>query len=177
MKRIICEVEKCLGCKACQIACAVEHSTSQDLVQAIDEVPRPGYRVMVEYVEQMPIPLQCRHCDDAPCVRVCPTHCLTKEGDEGWVLADRDKCIGCMWCVLVCPFGAARMRKSDKVVLKCDLCVERQSQGLEPACVAACPTHCLRFKTVEDIARDKRINTAREVLAGTIKSPASSGQG
>jgi carbon-monoxide dehydrogenase iron sulfur subunit len=167
MKRIICEVEKCMGCRACQIACAVEHSVSKDLAQAFQEEPRPGYRVMVEYVEQMPIPLQCRHCEDAPCVQVCPTHCLTKEGDQGIVLADRDKCIGCLWCVLVCPFGAARMRKSDRVVLKCDLCFDRQKKGLQPACVSACPTHALQFREVEDVAKDKRVSAARDLLAAT----------
>jgi len=166
MRRIVCDVERCLGCKSCQIACAVAHSTSKDLPTAIDEVPRPAYRVMVEYVGQMSVPLQCRHCEDAPCVRVCPTHALEKVGPEGIVVRDPEKCIGCLWCVLVCPFGAVRMREMDKSIVKCDLCIERLESGKEPACVEACPTKALRFESVEEISKDKRLSAIREFLLG-----------
>ena len=172
MKKIVCEIEKCLGCRACQMACAVEHSTSKNLAQAVDESPLPGYRVMVEYVEGTPVPLQCQHCEDAPCVRVCPTHCLEKDPVSGIVRAHREKCIGCTWCVLVCPFGAARMRALDKVVLKCDLCEARQAQGKGPACVEACPTKALQFRVVEDVARGKRQEVIREFLLAREKAEA-----
>jgi len=169
MRRIICEVEKCLGCKSCEIACAVAHSTSKDLPVAIAEATRPAYRVMVEYVEQMSVPLQCRHCEDAPCVRVCPTHALSKLEPDGIVLQQPERCIGCTWCVAVCPFGAIRMRDLDKAILKCDLCIERQREGKDPACVEACPTHALRFKSVEEISKDKRLSAIREFLLGRME--------
>lgn len=170
MKRIICDVEKCLGCRTCQIACAVEHSQSKDLSKAILESPLPGYRVMVEYVENMPVPLQCRHCEDAPCVRVCPTHCLEKEPLNGVVRAHRERCIGCTWCVLVCPFGAVRMRPADRAILKCDLCEERQAEGKGPACVDACPTKALRYRVVEEETQDKRRRVIREFLLAQPRS-------
>ena len=166
MRRIVCDVERCLGCKSCQIACAVAHSASKDLPIAIDEAPRPAYRVMVEYVGQMSVPLQCRHCEDAPCVRVCPTHALEKVGPEGIVVRYPEKCIGCLWCVLVCPFGAVRMREMDKSILKWDLCIERLESGKVPACVEACPTKALRFESVEEISKDKRLSAIQEFLLG-----------
>jgi len=166
VRRIVCDVEKCLGCRSCQIACAVAHSASKNLFLAIDEVPHPGYRVMVEYVEHTSVPLQCRHCEDAPCVRVCPTHALEKVGPEGIVVMHAERCIGCLWCVQVCPFGAIRMRNVDQAILKCDLCVERLEDGKAPACVEACPTKALQLKSVEEISKDKRLNVIREFLLG-----------
>jgi len=174
MKRIICDIDKCLGCRTCQIACAIEHSQSQDLSKAIHESPLPGYRVMIEYVENIPVPLQCRHCEDAPCVRVCPTHCLEKEPNNGVVRAHRERCIGCTWCVLTCPFGAVRMRHMDRAILKCDLCEKRQATGKGPACVDACPTRALRYRVVEEETQDKRRRVIREFLLAQAKpEPAS----
>jgi len=74
-----------------------------------------------------------------------------------------------MWCVVVCPFGAIRMRDLDKTILKCDLCIERQKEGKEPACVEACPTHALQFKPVEEISKDKRLRAIREFLLGRME--------
>jgi len=166
MRRIVCDVDKCLGCKSCEIACAVAHSVSKSLPIAIHESPRPAYHVMVEYVRQTSVPLQCRHCEDAPCVRVCPTHALEKVGPEGIVVLHPALCIGCRWCVDVCPFGAIRSRELDKAILKCDLCIERLEVGKEPACVEACPTKALRFESVEDISKDKRLSAIQGFLIG-----------
>lgn len=166
MKRIVCELQKCMGCRTCQIACAVAHSKSKDLFAAITEEPRPRPRVMVEYVEHLPVPIQCQHCEDAPCVRVCPTHAIVKDA-SGATIVHAERCIGCTWCVLACPFGAIRMGDTEKAIIKCDLCVERQAEGKGPACVEACPTHALHFQMVEEVARAKRIQMIREYLLGT----------
>jgi len=150
MKIIYIDPEKCMGCKSCEIACAVAHSQSKNLLQALKESPGPGYRVKVAAVEGMCMPLQCRHCDDAPCVAVCPSKALYKE-ENGLVLIDHSKCIGCKFCVVVCPFGSIQMDKEGKAVIKCDQCLDRQREGKEPACVAACPTKSLKFIEINKI--------------------------
>ena len=74
MKKILVVfAEKCLGCRSCELACAVEHSQSKDLTKSLTETPLPQHRVEVETLEDFTIPLQCRHCEDAPCVSVCPS--------------------------------------------------------------------------------------------------------
>jgi len=153
---IMIDTEKCLGCKSCELACAVEHSNSKELFTAIGEEPLPQYRVTVESVGEIVLPLQCRHCEDAPCVTVCPTHALEKPSPDSPVNIKEDLCIGCKWCILVCPFGVIKLRRDGKAIIKCDLCQQRTGEGREPACVEACPTGALRFVEIEKIAKQKR---------------------
>lgn len=159
---IYVELRKCLACKACEFACAVEHSASRDIVEAIHEDPQPVPRVRLEEVEGMAIPLQCRHCEDAPCVAICPTGAIEKLGPEQAVIIHDEKCIGCKFCVAVCPFGVVTLRKDGKVALKCDLCLLRTEEGLLPACVTGCPTGAMKFMTAEELAKEKRQQAARK---------------
>ena len=153
---IVVNIPKCVGCHSCEIACAVEHSLSKSLYTAIHESPRPQKRVNVECYGNSNLPLQCRHCEDAPCVRVCPTNALYKENMEEVVFVEQNRCIGCKWCVLACPFGVITLSPEDKAVIKCDLCNERAREGEQPACVEGCPTGALEVSTVEETARTKR---------------------
>ncbi|GAH38726.1 unnamed protein product, partial [marine sediment metagenome] len=113
---IVVDVEKCLGCKSCEIGCAVEHSVSKDLFKAIEEAPLPQYRVTVEAAGELSVPLQCRHCEDAPCVDICPTKAIEKLGTQEPVLIKEELCIGCKWCILVCPFGIIKLSRDGKIV-------------------------------------------------------------
>jgi len=90
------------------------------------------------------MPLLCRHCERAPCIEVCPTKALYRDGD-GAVVADSFRCIGCMMCGLVCPFGIPELDTANKAMAKCDLCADRRARGLPPACVAACPTDAIVY--------------------------------
>ena len=169
---IFIDPERCLACKSCELACAVEHSQSKVLFQAIFEEPRPQPLVKVELVREAPIalerltsPLQCRHCEDAPCIAVCPTRALEKRGIEGPVLVHEELCIGCKWCVLVCPFGVIGLRRDGKAIIKCDLCFEREG---EPACVEACPTKALRFTTVAEFSRERRRKALADLQRGLV---------
>lgn len=157
MKKIILiDSKRCLGCKSCEIQCAIAHSESKNLQQAIHEIPAPASRVSVESTAEYVVPLQCRHCEDAPCVKVCPTKALKKPEADGPVLIDDALCIGCKWCVVVCPFGVINMNREGKVVIKCDLCSERLAKGEEPACVAGCPTGALQFVSLKELQGKKR---------------------
>lgn len=164
MKRIVADPTRCLACRACELACAMAHARSNDLVEAIfrqGEKPR----IFLESAGRMVVPLQCRHCEDAPCVRVCPSGALWRESDAGPVLADREKCIGCSFCVQACPFGVIRLAPGGKVIIKCDLCAERQTEGLQPACAAACPVGALCFEEVDENARRARVRAAARAAA------------
>ena len=164
MKKVIyIDVEKCLGCRSCEVQCAVAHSAAKSLVEAVREDPLPLPRVQVEVAEDLVLPLQCRHCEEAPCVAVCPSGALKKLGPEQPVIFDDERCIGCMTCVLACPFGLIRPDRKHAVV-KCDFCIERQEQGEEPACVAACPTHAIQVRTLDEVVRQARRKTAESVL-------------
>jgi len=161
MKKILLvKVEKCMGCKSCELACAVAHSSMKDLNSLVGSTERPGYRIHVEAYENIAVPVHCNHCDDAPCMMACPTGAIYREGENEPVLFDAVRCIGCKMCVQACPFGMITMRLDGKGVLKCDLCIERLAKGQEPACVVACPTNSLVFGDEEQLAQMKRRKTA-----------------
>ena len=157
------DADRCVGCLSCELACAVAHSISKTLTGALIEKPRS--RVHVEAVGDRPVPMQCRQCEDAPCVSVCPSGALSRSGPEQPVLFEAARCIGCKMCIQVCPFGSLELGPDGKGVLKCDLCIERLEKGETPACVAACPTRALRFEPVRETAQSKRRRAAEQQLA------------
>ena len=159
VKRLVADPLKCLACRACEVACALVHAESEELAEAIFEKGAKP-RIYIESAGGLAVPLQCRHCEDAPCVRVCPSGALARPGETGPVLADEGKCIGCEFCVQACPFGVIRLASKGKVVIKCDLCIRRQAQGLEPACVAACPVAAISLEDATESAKQTRVKSA-----------------
>lgn len=140
MKRIFCQVSKCVGCKSCEISCAVEHSMSKNLSGAIKEETIPIKRRRVQAVEELIISDACHHCEQALCVAACMSGAMYKDKDNS-TQHNKDICVGCWMCVMVCPFGAISRQK--KIALKCDLCKDR-IEG--PACVPSCKTKALTLK-------------------------------
>lgn len=153
---IVVDPKKCVACRTCELQCAVAHSKSKDIMKAIFEKPLPKPRIKVEGTAELVMPLQCRHCEDAPCVEVCPTKAIERHEESGPVLINQERCIGCKWCVLVCPFGSISVDAEGKKVTKCDLCVERLEKNDLPACVSGCPTGALQFRGLKEIASEKR---------------------
>ena len=159
MREVYVNVNRCLGCKSCEIACAVAHSASQSLFGAVFEPVPPRKRIYVQAVEQRSVPVNCRHCEEAACVKVCPTGAMQKNAATGVVSHDRARCIGCGFCEMSCPFGVINRYPESKIVAKCDLC-----PGLEtPACVRACPTSAILFITSQE-AQQKRRQLAAELF-------------
>lgn len=123
-------------------------------------------RVQVIAAADRAVPVQCQHCEDAPCIEVCPSGALYREGDEGPVLTAPDKCIGCKSCVVVCPFGAVSWSRGDGTVIKCDLCNDLIEVGEDPHCVTACPTGARSVVSLEDLTRTKQ----REAAERTVRT-------
>ncbi len=150
MRRIYCDIRKCLSCHSCEIACALRHSESDDVYTAIREEPRPRHLVTVNASELGPFPLRCHHCEDAPCIDACKTGATYRDPESGRVLIDQDKCVGCWMCIMVCPFGAVLPNQETQKALKCDLCEGHET----PACVAACPTGALYFEEFDEFRKE-----------------------
>ncbi len=140
MKRIVAKEDVCLGCRLCEVHCVVQHSKSKRIVKAFREGKDtivPG--VTVEESGSVSFAVQCRHCEEAPCLEACMTGGMHRDPQTGAVLNDPDKCVGCWMCIMVCPVGAIQRGLDRKVASKCDLCIGRDT----PACVANCPNEAL----------------------------------
>jgi Fe-S-cluster-containing dehydrogenase component/formate-dependent nitrite reductase membrane component NrfD len=135
----VIDQRKCIGCHACTVACKAEH-----------DVPIGVYRTWVKYVERGEFPdsrryflvNRCNHCDDAPCVKICPTKALYKR-EDGIVDFDSSRCIGCKSCMQACPYDALYIDPRSHTAAKCNYCAHRTELGLEPACVVVCPEHAI----------------------------------
>ncbi|MCL5098607.1 MAG: 4Fe-4S dicluster domain-containing protein [Candidatus Omnitrophica bacterium] len=154
MKEVFCRIERCLGCRSCEIACAVEHSQAKELTAAIKENPLPKYRVRVQWVDERgdkvrlrSMALQCRQCAEPACAEACIAGGIVKDEAEGVVRFNQEKCVGCWSCLMVCPYGAIVRVPAQGIAVKCDHCPERET----PACVEACLVHALVFAEPEEI--------------------------
>ncbi|MEW6734050.1 MAG: 4Fe-4S dicluster domain-containing protein [Acidobacteriota bacterium] len=135
----IIDQRKCIGCHACTVACKSENS-----------VPLGNFRTWVKYIESGHFPntqrhfavLRCNHCDNAPCVRICPVTALYTRTD-GIVDFDAGRCIGCKACMQACPYDALYINPYTNTAEKCNYCAHRVEVGLEPACVIVCPEQAI----------------------------------
>ncbi|QGP91501.1 Anaerobic dimethyl sulfoxide reductase chain B [Neomoorella glycerini] len=147
---IYLDVNRCVGCQACIVACMDQNDgeTGKEQIawRQVFVVERGEFpRVKVNYIS-----LSCMNCQDAPCLMICPTRAISMEEYTGIILVDARRCIGCHSCALVCPFGVPRFGQDGKMQ-KCNLCIERIKQALEPACVRACPAKALQFGPVNEL--------------------------
>lgn len=139
-KAFFVDTERCIACRACEAACAREHDgTTRIFVTTIDD--------------RQSIPLCCLHCENSPCLEVCPTRALENISPSA-VIFNKLRCIGCGLCIIACPFGVIQLRDKN-TVLKCDRCIHRLQKGSDPACVLTCPTKALLYDTSNAI-QEKR---------------------
>lgn len=162
-KEIFVRLDRCTGCRSCELACAVEHSASRSLYGAMFEQPRPKHRLYVESgTPSTPaVPILCRHCEDAPCMHACIAGAIRRT-EDGVVMTNKDKCIGCWTCVMVCPYGVIGRQLEEHKAYRCDRCSDRAM----PACVEACPTKALVYSSVNDFSREARRTAAAGMREG-----------
>ncbi|EPH0091419.1 4Fe-4S dicluster domain-containing protein [Pluralibacter gergoviae] len=149
---IVASPQACIGCRTCEVACALEH-----VAPGAEFNPR----LKVMRLDDLSVPVMCHQCENAPCVGACPTGALSMGAER--VEADASRCIGCQSCAVACPFGAITIEASAgaaPVIVKCDLCHDRD-RG--PACVDVCPTAALSKMTEAQLValqKQRNIKTA-----------------
>lgn len=201
MKAFVIDVAKCAGCYLCQLACKDEHCGNDWMPYAkpqpetgqfwskVDEIVRGTVpQVKVSYISQL-----CMHCDDAPCIKVCPAKAINKRPD-GLVIIDPKKCQGHGLCVEACPYGAIYFNQSLKIAQKCTGCAHLLDRGWpikEPRCVDACIAGARRFGEESELkdliakaevlepqfgpkpkVRVYYLNLPKRFIAGTVYDPA-----
>lgn len=138
----------CIGCYTCRVSCQRQNSliSTEDFIRFINKESGAYPRVSREV-----IPVQCQHCEDAPCARACPTG-ATYVTDDGIVRVDQDKCIGCKYCMAVCPYNARVVNEDTGTVDKCRLCAAQLLEDGTPncSCVSACLTGCRMVGDLDD---------------------------
>lgn len=138
---------RCTGCHACRVACQMQWSLSPEtFYNRLEQYENGKYPDLRRAI----IPVQCQHCENPPCQQVCPTGATYKR-DDGIVLIDPDKCIGCKYCMVACPYNA-RMLNEHGVAEKCRFCAEYVVKGETPACVSTCMNDVRVFGDLEDPA-------------------------
>ncbi len=141
MKRVYVNEKWCLGCHLCEYNCAFANSDSDDMVKALKDVAIHP-RIQIEENEGISFAVSCRHCEEPLCVKSCITGALSI--DNGVIEVNKDKCVGCYTCIMVCPYGAVMPGSDGSVIQKCELCTNN-SCG-EPACVKGCPNRAIVFE-------------------------------
>ena len=144
---IVIDLDACLGCHACATVCKQEHlvGLGSHWNKVLDIGPTGRFPDLELYY----LPVLCQQCDNPTCVRVCPTGASYKR-DDGVVLVKHDRCIGCKYCVMACPYGVRQFNEDAGIIEKCTLCAQRPDAGTQPVCVRACPAQCRAYGDLDD---------------------------
>ena len=145
---LVVNLDKCIGCHGCEVQCKNENGIA--LGEYWNRVIQVGPHGTFPDLEQYWLPVQCQQCQEAPCVHVCPTGASYRDSESGIVLVDKEKCIGCKYCMMACPYGVRSWNKSEKAVEKCTLCGELTAAGEDPACVQTCCGNARFYGDLED---------------------------
>lgn len=159
------DLSRCSGCMACVVACMDQNDIPEDDL---------SYRQLVKLEKgQYPsarlafVTLACFHCNDAPCLHVCPREAIYRDEATGVIRVDENLCIGCRACAMVCPFGAPRFAGGG-AMHKCNFCIDRVTQNMEPACVHTCTTKALGFGSIEALCKKNAEKASVMILKGLL---------
>lgn len=147
------DLDSCIGCHSCAVVCKQENNVG--LGTFYSKVLTIGPSGTYPDLEMYYLPVACQHCDNPQCVSVCPTGASYKR-EDGIVLVDHSKCIGCQYCVMACPYGVRTYDESPGkgVIEKCTLCAHLVDDGGTPACVRHCPGQARVFGDLDDSESD-----------------------
>jgi formate dehydrogenase beta subunit len=169
----------CIGCKACEVAClewnglSFSETSFDNSYQTMPETAW-NYWNLIKFNEYEPAggslmllmrKDQCMHCAEPGCLEACPADGAIVQYANGIVDFQQENCIGCGYCISGCPFDIPKFSPGSRKVFKCTLCVDRVTEGLEPACIKACPTGCLHFGTKAEMVElaETRAEQLRDV--------------
>ena len=144
---IVVDLDRCIGCHGCEIACKNENNIA--LGEYWNKVVERGPFGEYPDLEMYFLPTMCQQCQDAPCVNVCPTGASYRDAD-GMVLVDKEKCIGCKYCMMACPYGVRSWNAAESVVEKCTLCAHLSKNGELPMCVRTCSAGARFYGDLDD---------------------------
>ena len=157
-KFVSLDVDKCVGCRVCEYACSMEKNGTYNPTRA---------RIrMVRIYPHTNAALNCRLCEDAPCVAVCPRKALTQSEENGVIVVNYELCTGCGWCINACDFGAIQIDR-DGVVRMCDLCGTREGG---PSCIEWCPEKALELTSNDVLSQKSRIEAVQKLVAASEES-------
>ena len=158
------DTSTCIGCKACEVACQEwndlppETTVQMGTYQTLPEMTSNVWNLIKFNEHETDAGFhwlmrkdQCMHCDEPGCLIACPAPGAIVQYANGIVDFDQDQCIGCGYCMTGCPFNVPTFAPETRRVYKCTMCVDRVAEGLQPACIKACPTSCLQFGTKDDM--------------------------
>jgi Fe-S-cluster-containing dehydrogenase component len=156
--RFYIDPSRCIGCHACENACAeCETHRGRPMIH-VDFLDRAQSTETVATV--------CWHCHDPTCAEVCPADAI-KQNEDGVVMSSlKPRCIACSNCVLACPFGVPKMIGPLEQMMKCDMCFDRTSAGLRPMCATVCPSQALAYRPVGEIEASRREVPTNEFVFG-----------
>jgi anaerobic dimethyl sulfoxide reductase subunit B len=153
------DTSSCAGCKTCQVACQDKNNLPPEIrwrrvlpYKGGGWVPDPENRDLLipNNIFSYSVSISCMHCQDPICTEVCPTGASEKL-DNGVVVINQNKCIGCRYCQWACPYGARHFNEDTGTMSKCDMCVDYLSQGKNPVCVDACVMRAIKFGELEEL--------------------------
>ena len=179
---VVADPKKCIGCKVCEVACSLAHAAPEVKTAGAMDTPIIPRLTLVR-VPEVTMPVQCRHCEDAPCANACPVGAIVQHRDA--IVVNEDICMGCKTCMMACPFGAIDLVpvyrdgavvlqnlqdvsggvpeiKEKLVAKKCDLCFARPAG---PACVECCPAQALSVVSLKQEKKRRNLSSALNLLS------------
>lgn len=150
----------CAGCKTCQVAC--KDRANLEVGQLYRKVVKhedgdwvKRRNAWISNVTAYWLSISCNHCENPACVNVCPTGAMYKRAEDGVVLVNQDRCVGCQSCVWACPYDGPQFIEKLGKVGKCDLCADRLAAGKRPVCVDACPFQLISVGEIDKLEQEK----------------------
>lgn len=154
------DVSRCIDCRSCMVACNIENNVPMTTTR----IWMKDTNVMGQFpnLKQYTAPYHCMHCDDPSCVSACTVGAL-QTNEQGVIIYDDKRCIGCRYCMYACPFEVPNFEWEQRfsLIVKCDMCIARLQEGQKTACAATCPPEAIQFGKYEDMLAEakKRLET------------------